>query len=272
MDLKSDKNILPYCGELVQKHDPDRFLQTMFMPAGVREDLWALFAFNHEIAKTREVVSDSTLGLIRLQWWRDAIKGIYEDGVYQDHEVIKPLAAAIKKHTLPREHFDQLAYAREFDLEDVSPGNVEGLLNYADFTTQSLFKLALIISGADPDQHVVQPVAINYALAGVLRATASFARQHRFYLPEDLMTTYNVSKEHFFEEQSRENLQSVIKDVLDAKLSVTKPSHPFLRSAEAISELYFKQIKGAGYDILNPKLGIEPPLKVLRVFLRTKIL
>ena len=272
MDLKSDKNILPYCGELVQKHDPDRFLQTMFMPADVREDLWALFAFNHEIAKTREVVSDSTLGLIRLQWWRDAIKGIYEDGVYQDHEVIKPLAAAIKKHDLPREHFDKLAYAREFDLEGLSPGNVEGLLNYADFTTQPLFKLALIISGADPDQHVVQPVAINYALAGVLRATASFARQHRFYLPEDLMTTYNVSKEHFFEEQSRENLQSVIKDVLDAKLSVTKPSHPFLRSAEAISEIYFKQIKGAGYDILNPKLGIEPPLKVLRVFLRTKIL
>lgn len=270
--MKTQKNRISYCGELVRAHDPDRFLQSMLFPAEIRESLWALFAFNHEISKTREVVSDSTLGLIRLQWWRDSIKGIYEDDVFQDHEVIKPLAQAIKTHDLPREHFDKLIYAREFDLEDVLPGNMEGLMNYADFTTQPLFKLALKITGADPEQEIVQPVAINYALAGILRATGYLARQHRFYLPEDLMIKYSVTKENFFDDEMREPLKLLIKDVTGTRLKKSKPDHLFLKSAESLSEIYFKQIRSLGYNVLSPAIEREPSFKVLRIFCKTKIL
>ena len=179
---------LSYCGQIVRDYDPDRFLLSMFAPATVREDLWALFAFNHEIAKTREVVTETQLGLIRLQWWREAIAALYgeqtERGV-PEHEVVRPLAEAIKRHNLPREHFDKLIYAREFDLEDVLPGNLEGLLNYADFTTTPLMKLAVQICGDDPEMELVQPVAVNYALMGILRAVPTHARQRRCYLPED---------------------------------------------------------------------------------------
>ena len=50
---------ISYCGETVRKHDPDRFLLSMFAPPESREALWALYAFNHEIAKTREVVTET---------------------------------------------------------------------------------------------------------------------------------------------------------------------------------------------------------------------
>ena len=49
---------------LVQRHDPDRYLLSLFAPARHRAALWALYAFNHEIAKTREVVTETTMGLI----------------------------------------------------------------------------------------------------------------------------------------------------------------------------------------------------------------
>ncbi len=270
--MSMQKNNLSYCGDIVRMYDPDRFMQIMFLPADVREALWALFAFNHEIAKTREVVSESTLGLIRLQWWRDAIRDVYEHDKVTEHEVLKPLAQAIKTHSLPREDFDQLLYAREFDLEDVLPGNLEGLMNYADFTTQPLFKLALKICGANPDQEVVQPVAINYALAGILRASAALARQHRFYLPEDLMNRNNVSKENFFDEDKRSGVKQMIQAIVDNRLKQTKPDHLFLKSAEVISDIYFKQIKALDYDVLSPAMTHEPPFKALRVFCRTKIL
>lgn len=270
--MSVQKNDLSYCGALVRQYDPDRFLQSMFFPADVREHLWALFAFNHEIAKTREVVSESTLGLIRLQWWRDAIKDIYENDKITEHEVIKPLAQAIKSHALPREDFDQLLYAREFDLEDVLPGNLEGLMNYADFTTQPLFKLVLKIVGTDPAEEVVQPVAINYALAGILRATGALARQHRFYLPEDLMNKHGISRDEFFEEKTKEPLKALVKAVVESRLKKSKPDHMFLKSAEAISEIYFKQIKSAGHDVLGSAINRDPSFKVFRVFWRTKIL
>ena len=82
---------LSYCGQYVKENDPDRFLLSLFCHYSCREALWALLAFNCEISKTREVVSDSTLGHIRLQWWKDEIAHIYNNQTPKAHEVLKPL-------------------------------------------------------------------------------------------------------------------------------------------------------------------------------------
>ena len=34
-----------------------------------------LYAFNHELARAREAVSEPPLALIRLQWWREVVEG-----------------------------------------------------------------------------------------------------------------------------------------------------------------------------------------------------
>lgn len=77
---------LSYCGRQVRRYDHDRFLTSLFAPAARREGLLALYAFNVEIAKTAEVVSEAMLGQIRLQWWREAIEALYA-GAPPEHEV-----------------------------------------------------------------------------------------------------------------------------------------------------------------------------------------
>ena len=98
---------LSYCGEEVRRHDPDRFLAALFTPEDRREAVFALLAFNLEVAKTREVVSDPMLGQIRLQWWREALDGAYA-GTPRAHQVVEPLAAAIAAHGLSRARLDRL--------------------------------------------------------------------------------------------------------------------------------------------------------------------
>lgn len=262
---------LSYCGDLVRTHDPDRFLISMFAPAEFREDLWALFAFNHEIAKTREVVSDTTLGLIRLQWWRDALKDIYEGKDAPEHEILKPLAAAIKRHNLSKEDFDNLIYAREFDLEDVMPGNIEGLLNYADFTTTPLLKQALRICGEDPDQHVIQPVATNYTLAGVLRAAGFLVYHGRYLFPEDLMNKYYLTKENLLTEQKRKDLKSMIAEIASHKMGNAQPDQILLKATEAMSDIYFQHIQSHSYDVLSSNVVREPFFKVLKLWFKTRV-
>ncbi|MGH1456889.1 MAG: phytoene/squalene synthase family protein [Alphaproteobacteria bacterium] len=266
------KNMLSYCGDLVQKAEPDLFLLSMFAHVERREDLWALFAFHHEIAKTRDVVSESTLGLIRLQWWRDSIGEIYDDGYVQAHEVLKPLADAIEKYDLPRDHFDKLIYAREFDLENVSPGNVEGLLNYCDFTTAPLFELAVQITGDDPAQHIIQPIAINYGLAKVLMAAPYFAKGGRLMLPEDLCNQHGVTLDRFFDEKHAGGLRAVIEGSMDGALEIVATEQVFLKGAQALSQIYLKNIKDNKYNILSEKLKVEPPFKMLRLFWKMKVL
>ena len=54
-------------GEIVRRHDPDRFFTTLFAPEAKRATLWTLYAFNHELARARETVREPMMALIRLQ-------------------------------------------------------------------------------------------------------------------------------------------------------------------------------------------------------------
>jgi phytoene synthase len=60
----------------LQAQDPDRYLSTLFASSNLRPALFALYAFDHEIARIRHIVREPMAGLIRLQWWRDALDAI----------------------------------------------------------------------------------------------------------------------------------------------------------------------------------------------------
>ena len=256
-----------YCGQLVREQDPDRFLLSHFAPVEAREALWALFAFNHEIAKTREVVSETQLGLIRLQWWREAIAEIYEGGAVREHVVVQALTEAIRAHGLPREGFDALIYAREFDLEDVLPSDLEGFLNYADYTSTPLMKLAVIITGGDAEVDPVRVVAMNYALVGILRATVSFAKQRRCYLPQAAMAHNSVSVNQLFELKKQDGLREVVEAVAEEFVDGVVCENRYLRVSQRLSKIYFKQLKKLGYDVFHPRLILPPAFKELRIVL-----
>src|SRR5262249_48191842 len=63
-----------YCEQLVREADKDRFLATLFAPANRRGPLFALYAFNSEVARVRDAIDNPMAGEIRLQWWRDALE------------------------------------------------------------------------------------------------------------------------------------------------------------------------------------------------------
>ncbi len=64
-----------YCEQLVREADKDRFLATLFAPAARRPALFALYAFNAEIARVRDIAREPMPGEIRLQWWREVVEG-----------------------------------------------------------------------------------------------------------------------------------------------------------------------------------------------------
>ena len=151
MTEEAGSSALSELGRMVRRHDRDRFLTTLFAPAAERQALLALYAFNHEVAKTREVVSEPMLGRIRLQWWRDSLDQIYAGAPARRHEVVGPLAAAIERRALTRGHFDALIDARERDLEDAPPESLATLEAYAESSSAPLVLLALEALGERSD-------------------------------------------------------------------------------------------------------------------------
>lgn len=252
-----------YCGETVRKHDPDRFLLSHFAPASCRPYLWALFAFNHEVAKTREVVTDTNLGLIRLQWWREAVGMIYDGKKPHEHQVVEPLAQAIHTYQLPREPFDSLIYAREFDVEDRLPASLEGMMNYADYTATPLLSLALQVAGEAAGQEDIRKVATAYALCGILRATPFHLSQRRCYLPQDMIPPVS----ELYEGQRTSDLaHAAQKTVTAAKdlLVGVQPRQPLLRRHAKLARMHLSAIAGNGYDLFRPA---HVPFREIRLLL-----
>jgi phytoene synthase len=144
------KPALSYCAEQVRRQDHDRYVTVLFAPADRREDLLALYAFNLEIAKTAEVVSEDLLGRMRLQWWRECLDEVYA-GRPRRHAVVEPLAAAVRRHVLDRPCFERLIDAREDDLSAEPPADLAALESYAEGTSASLVHLGLQILGVPAD-------------------------------------------------------------------------------------------------------------------------
>jgi NADH dehydrogenase [ubiquinone] 1 alpha subcomplex assembly factor 6 len=260
---------LTYCGRFVKENDPDRFFLSLL--ADRPADIWPLLAFNCEIAKTREIVTDTTIGLIRLQWWRDSLDKIYDEGTVLQHEVVTELARLIKTYDLPRDLFENLLYAREFDLEDVLPATLEGLVNYADYTHTPLLSLILKVMRSEED---VKFLAISYTLTGLLRSVLYHARQHRCYLPQDVLADHGVDMGLFYDMKPQGNLNPVVITLASTAkryLAASAPRTAYTRGMKKMTLLYLKKMAACDYNVFNKSWITPPAFKEVRVTFAAKI-
>jgi phytoene synthase len=264
----------------VQQHDHDRFLTTLFAPAARRESLLALYAFNYEIAKTREVVSEPVLGQIRLRWWRETVDAIYAGGPVQPHETAAPLAAAIRSCGLSRAHVDALIAARDLDLGDEAPESLAALEAYAESSSARLVWLALEVLGerGAAAMAVGRAVGVAYALTGLLRSLPFHARAKRLYLPRDLCAAAGLRvDEEVFELRSSPALARVVAQVATAAaghLAAARAQQGAVpRSALAallpavLAGADLARLKRAGYDPFDRRLARPDPWRGWRLTL-----
>jgi phytoene/squalene synthetase len=187
------------CEALVRRVDPDRWLAALFAPAPVRRHLFALYAFNYEIARIADSVSQPVMGQIRLQWWREAIGEIYGGRTPRRHDVVLALAETVRAHDLPRDLFDALIDAREHDLDEAPFADWPNLEAYAAATSGTIMRLAARILGGGPAvDAAARDAGIAYALTGLSRAFGFHAAHRRLMLPAQSLRELGLSQERIF--------------------------------------------------------------------------
>ncbi|SEH24687.1 phytoene/squalene synthase family protein [Magnetospirillum fulvum] len=173
---------LSYAGSLLRRDDRERFLTVLFAPPDRREDLFALYALNVELSKIREQAREPLAGLIRLQWWRDALLA-GQGGA--GHPLVEPLRLAIARHQLDPERIDAILIAREADFDPDPPADPDAADRLAATGPVALGLLALTILGADSaaEQDAIRAVGSAWGILGHLRAVAYHASLGRVTLP-----------------------------------------------------------------------------------------
>ncbi|MGH7107045.1 MAG: squalene/phytoene synthase family protein [Acetobacteraceae bacterium] len=172
---------------LVRRHDPDRFLATLFAPPAARETLFVLYAFNHEIARAAEVPSEPALAWLRLAWWREVV-----EGALPCHEVATPLAALLAARRLERDLLLALIEAREHEVSPDFP-TLPAWREHLFATAGNLAVAAGRVLGQGDAAPALARFGAAYGAAGALRSIAFQARRGRVLLPADLLARHGLS-------------------------------------------------------------------------------
>ncbi len=173
------------CLAIVRRHDKDRFLSVLFAPEESQPHLFALYAFNAEVSRVRDVVTEPQLGLIRLQWWRDTIDALYTSGGYNGHPVAEALERAIVEARLPRKALDDLITAHEFDLFADQMGDITQLEAYLGETNSRLIQMAAMILAPTAASGLADAAGLAGVAHGLSQILMETKRRAPF-LPKDL--------------------------------------------------------------------------------------
>jgi phytoene synthase len=264
-----------YCAAQARAADHGRWLCSLFAPEAARRDLWALLAFNLEIARTREVVREPMLGQIRLQWWREAIAEAYA-GQVRAHQVMAPLADAIARHRPPQAHFEALLEGRLRDLDDEPFETLTALEAYARATSATLSLLMLDMFEVDDENARTASAAIGtaWALVGLVRATPHLAARRRLMLPQDLMG--GINPETLFAGQPDDGLAEVLRAVIDRAAALLAEARRYRRKvpASALSALIparlldrqIARIRSAGFRVFDQPAEAPSALAPIRLW------
>jgi phytoene synthase len=193
---RSADQVLSHCAELVRSQAPDRYLSTLFAPQDAREALFALYAFDHEIGKVRHVVSQPMPGLIRLQWWRDALEAIAADRPLA-HPVVQALHRALTGFGLPHAGLGAAIDARERELEGPPPPTLAALEQHLEAVSGEITLAALAILGTTGPaaREAGRRVGLVVGIADLLRSLDADLRQGRLPLPAAELVRHGVALE-----------------------------------------------------------------------------
>ncbi|MGP1274302.1 MAG: squalene/phytoene synthase family protein [Caulobacterales bacterium] len=104
--------------DMVRQHDQGRYLACLFAPEDVRSRLFALYAFDAELAAIAGKVSEPVIGEMRLAWARDALADLFADPPrVRRHPVYEALASLRGVRGAPDlEALNLITEARQADL------------------------------------------------------------------------------------------------------------------------------------------------------------
>ncbi len=161
----------------------DRYLASLLAPRACRDDLQALAAFTGELERIPLLVSETTLGEIRLRWWLDWLE------THRTSETGNPVADVFGRVIVRRGLDDSLVRemieARALELYAQPFANWEDWRAFLAATEGNAFKLASRIGGGDAEAAGLYEFALGYGAARQLVRLPLLAGRGRWGLPPD---------------------------------------------------------------------------------------
>jgi phytoene synthase len=255
-----DKGSADFCMELVRSHDFASYASTLFVPPAQRRALFAIHAFNVEILRVREQVSQPLPGEIRMQWWTDMLAGSGHGGV-EGNPVAAELLLAVRNAGLPVERLTRLIDEHQFDLYNDPMPTMAALEGYINDTSSALFSLAARIAGwqSDEIEHLARHAGLANGMVQVIAALPRDASRRQLFLPLQLLEQHGCSIEEVFAGKETPTLRAALGQLiaeagghLDTALALLATVPPLVRPVFLPLALVARDLKRMSRADSNP--------------------
>jgi 15-cis-phytoene synthase len=263
-------------GRIARSGDPDRALAALFAPRDIRADLLALTAFNVELSRIAEQVSEPELGAIRLQWWRDAVAR-ERNAEATGHPVADTLREVRQRRGLSSERIEGLIDARNFDIATRIMPDWNALETYLHDTAGALFALAATCAGVP--RALIEPAAshagLAYGLTGLMRALPVHAARGLVVLPADRLRRHGTSSEALLAGRTEPGLFDLLVELRDTARTALEQARRHIAKFDrrgqvafvplSLVEPYLAALGRKGHDPLREIADINPLHRLWRL-------
>ncbi|QWW69290.1 phytoene/squalene synthase family protein [Rhizobium sp. WYJ-E13] len=208
-DVKTNQDISL---AMLRDTDRDRYLACLLSPEAKRGALAALYAFNAELARIRDLVHEPLPGEIRMQYWRDLLEG-NAHGSTEANPLAAALLTAVETHRLPRQTLVNMIEARIFDLYDDPMESRTSLEGYAGETASALIQLAsLVLSPEDATKSAdaAGHAGVAQAISGMLLLMPLHQRRGQVYIPLEILSATGLDREAFLAGTDKPRISAAI--------------------------------------------------------------
>jgi 15-cis-phytoene synthase len=196
---EATKDSAAFCADLVRSHDFVRYASTLFMPAAQRRALLSIYAFNVEISRVRDHVSQPLPGEMRLQWWTDMLAGAGHGGI-EGNPVAAELRLVIRDYRLPVDLLSRLIDEHQFDLYNDPMPSMAALEGYLNDTSSALFSLAARVASRPSEaiDHLARHAGLAQGLVQVIATLPWDAARRQLFVPLQLLEQHGSGTEEVF--------------------------------------------------------------------------
>ncbi|MBU2329164.1 MAG: phytoene/squalene synthase family protein [Alphaproteobacteria bacterium] len=187
------------CLQTLRETDRDRYLAALLTPADRRAAIVALYAYNAELARVRDLVRDPLPGEVRLQYWRDLLEGAAH-GETAANPVAAELIRSVQAWRLPVAPLIAMADARIFDLYDDPMETTDMFEGYAGETASALIQLASLVldpEAAEGAADIVGHAGVALAVAGAILLLPIHRARGQVYLPTQILASVGLDRQAF---------------------------------------------------------------------------
>ncbi|TPP10924.1 phytoene/squalene synthase family protein [Rhizobium glycinendophyticum] len=209
-ELKPDNEAL--CLAALREYDRDRYLASLLTPAEHRAAVVALYAYNAELARVRDLVREPLPGEVRLQYWRDLLEGSAH-GETAANPVAAELLRAVSERDLPIAPLIAMADARIFDLYDDPIESTVMFEGYAGETSAALIQLAALAldpKAAEGAFEIVGHAGVALAVAGSLLLMPIHRSRGQVYVPLQILSAAGLDRDTFLTDDQPARLKTAI--------------------------------------------------------------